>query len=137
MQDLKDLKSRFFKKDFAAARERILQILKVVISAGSRLSRRSGFPDRPSSCRDVFIVDVTLQILIQTVRGIAGDRPPRYGNRTVAEPKNSPLSQRSRGTGPRATGTGRFLDNRTAVFPVGRGPVPRHAAVYQTALLGP
>ena len=47
MQDLKDLKSRFFKSGFAAARE------------------------------------IILLILIQTVRGIAGDRPPRYGNGTV------------------------------------------------------
>ena len=34
--------------------------------------------------------------------------------------------QRSRGTGPRATGKKRH-------FPVGRGPVPRHAFCYQTA----
>ena len=34
--------------------------------------------------------------------------------------------QRSRGTGPRAT------VSRTAPFTVGRGPVPRHAAVYRT-----
>ena len=44
---------------------------------------------------------------------IAGDRPPRYGE------KRMPL--RSRGTGPRATGL------RTVPCTVGRGPVPRHA----------
>ena len=39
-------------------------------------------------------------------RMIAGDRPPRYGNRTVSEPKTGPLY-------------------------VGRGPVPRRASVYR------
>ena len=36
--------------------------------------------------------------------------------------------ERSRGTGPRATGTGHFL-HKTAPFIVGRGPVPRHATI--------
>ena len=123
MQDLKDLKSRFFQKGFR---------------------RCEG--DNPANPK-------ILQILIQTVRGIAGDRPPRYGNRTVFHnsvvrarliPNGSgsgdPALQggcgltlprhrtfagnrdrevsptgRSRGTGPRATGTGHFLD-RTAPF---------------------
>ena len=40
--------------------------------------------------------------------------------------------KRSRGTGPRATVSGGVLGSRTAPFPVGRGPVPRHASVYQT-----
>ncbi len=40
-------------------------------------------------------------------------------------------TERSRGTGPRATITGHFL-HKTAPFPVGRGPVPRHAAIYRT-----
>ena len=61
---------------------------------------------------------------------------------------------RSRGTGPRATATGRFLHTRGGQAPalryregflaaerppltVGRGPVPRHAPVYQIPLLGP
>ena len=44
---------------------------------------------------------------------LAGDRPPRYGEKTVLE--------RSRGTGPRAT-------VKNASFTVGRGPVPRHAS---------
>ena len=65
MQDLKDLKSLFFQKWFR---------------------HREG--DNPANPK-------ILQILIQTTRGIAGDRPPRYGNGTV--------SSRSRGTGPRAT----------------------------------
>ena len=46
--------------------------------------------------------------------------------------KTQTNSEGSRGTGPRATGTGRFLGSRTAVFIVGRGPVPRHAPVYRT-----
>ncbi len=37
---------------------------------------------------------------------------------------------RSRGTGPRATGL------RTVPFTVGRGPVPRHASIGETALVG-
>ena len=34
--------------------------------------------------------------------------------------------------GPRATVTGGFLSQSTSPFPVGRGPVPRHAAGYRT-----
>ena len=37
----------------------------------------------------------------------------------------------SRGTGPRAAVTGRVLSQKTSPFRVGRGPVPRHAAVYR------
>ena len=90
-------------------------------------------------------------------REIAGDRPPRYGKRTVSDPKNSPLHrraracpspclgregnglgrwtifaqiERSRGTGPRAT------VKKIVPFTVGRGPVPRHASVCARNNLG-
>ena len=79
MQDLKDLKRRFFQKWFRRREGK------------NPANPKSGHLCR-KTCRDVFIVDVTLQILIQTVRGIAGDRPPRYGNGTVSEPKKRPPS---------------------------------------------
>ena len=66
MQDLKDLKSRFFQKRFR------------------RCEGKN--PANPK----------ILQILIQTARGIAGDRPPRYGNRTVSWLKNGPFHRRAR-----------------------------------------
>ena len=94
MQDLKDLKSRFFQKRFRRC------------EGDNPANPKSGHLCR-KTCRDVFIVDVTLQILIQTVRGIAGDRPPRYGNRTVS-----------------------FLTEKRPLT-VGRGPVPRHAPVHR------
>ena len=83
MQDLKDLKSRLFQKRF---RRR---------EGENPANPKSGHLCR-KTCRDVFIVDVTLQILIQTPRGIAGDRPPRYGNRTVSSQQNGPLHRRAR-----------------------------------------
>ena len=54
MQVLKDLKSRFFKSGFAAARE------------------------------------IILQILIQTTRGMARDRPSPYGHPGMARDRPSP-----------------------------------------------
>ena len=65
MQDLKDLKSRFSQK---------------------RFRRREG--ENPAN-------PIILQILIQTIRDIAGDRPPRYGNRTVSS-QNGPFPRRAR-----------------------------------------
>ncbi len=69
---------------------------------------------------------------------IAGDRPPRYGRRTIFFTERSPLIVgrgpvprhagligRSRGTGPRAT------RKKNAPLTVGRGTGPRHAAVYR------
>ena len=51
-------------------------------------------------------------------RTFARDRPSRYGLKMVFF-----VDECSRGTGPRATGSGR----RTLSHTVGRGPVPRHA----------
>ena len=58
---------------------------------------------------------------------------PTARHRTFAGNRDREVSPtgRSRGTGPRATVTGRFLHSRTAPFIVGRGPVPRHASVYR------
>ena len=65
MQDLKDLKSRFFQKRFRCC--------------------EGENPANP----------IILHILIQTIRGIAGDRPPRYGIVRVSW-QNGPLYRRAR-----------------------------------------
>ena len=77
-------------------------------------------------------------------RKLAGDRPPRYGIGTVAEPKNGRLPRRARacpspcsGLPKTRGGQAPALREKTAPFTVGRGPVPRHAPVNQKPLLGP
>ena len=68
MQDLKDLKRRFFQK---------------------RFRRRAGA--NPANPR-------ILQILIQTIRGIARDRPSRYGKRgRFGSVGRGPVPRRARG----------------------------------------
>ena len=63
--------------------------------------------------------------------GFFTERPPHRRARACPSPCLR-STERSRGTGPRATVTGGLLNRRTAPFTVGRGPVPRHAPVYQT-----
>ena len=85
-------------------------------------------------------------------RRIARDRPSPYGIEDVPfivgrgpVPRHAWVIKCSRGTGPRPTGGGRWLGHRAIArdrpspygwkmfrFIVGRGPVPRHAAVYRT-----
>ncbi len=93
---------------------------------------RAGFPRHRSCARpcrsrapalDLFVIRRSQTTEVEThivTLAIAGDRPPRYGKK-----RHFRALRRSRGTGPRAT------VKKLHSLTVGRGPVPRHAPVYQ------